>query len=328
VYVGDCTREEVALLVELLRSEFPGPRIESAAESELKANPKELVRLNRDWDDITPYLGEFDFGLYDFRFPEVWKQLVHINDSADRFARSIKELRGKQNDNGERTEKTFEVYDKDAGQVAFFNTQGAQSWGPVESPDDPISPDWLTVSCLYRHGSEGWTLLVARHLCEPVAPAPMPEAERLDPIAAVSWLMSNGFPLPADVAHLKEKLLFVPGPPTPSPKDPAKQTIPAWNKDRCELTYRGSVIKRVKSASVAKNVVRVLDAFQEDDWPDRIDDPLDPSKKKDQQRLHETIKRLNDNLDVIRFRADGTGQGIRWELTAPELPQEPPDTPF
>jgi len=86
---------------------------------------------------------------------------------------------------------------------------------------------------------------------------------------------------------------------------------PTWNRDRGELSLDGDVIKRVRSVTVAKNVTRILDTFEDDGWPDRIDDPLDPSNS--QMRLHEAIKRLNDNLTGIKFRADGTGQGIVWE---------------
>lgn len=89
---------------------------------------------------------------------------------------------------------------------------------------------------------------------------------------------------------------------------------PKWNRDQGKLYYDERKIKFIRSISVAKNVVSVLDAFEEEGWPNRIDDPLSPSK--DQQRLHETIRRLNDNLAVIRFRADGTGTGIVWEELA------------
>ena len=130
--------------------------------------------------------------------------------------------------------------------------------------------------------------------------------------------------LPKAREHLNRVMSVLLPPRSTKPRHPGDR--PIWDRERGELTYRGTVIKRVRSVSVAKNVVRVLDAFQEDGWRDRIDDPLDPSK--DQQRLHETIKRLNDNLEIIRFRADGTGQGIRWELTAPEPPQEPLNSPF
>ena len=74
--------------------------------------------------------------------------------------------------------------------------------------------------------------------------------------------------------------------------------------------------------------MKVLDAFQEDGWPDRIDDPLSPSK--DQQRLHETIASLNENmaLPLVHFRADGTGQGIVWEATSQEPPRDGNEIPF
>lgn len=90
---------------------------------------------------------------------------------------------------------------------------------------------------------------------------------------------------------------------------------PRWDRDKSRLLLDGRVIRKVRGRTVAKNVVKVFEAFEEEGWPDRIDDPLDPSK--DQKRLHETVKRLNDNLDVIRFRADGTGQGFVWERIPP-----------
>jgi hypothetical protein len=58
-------------------------------------------------------------------------------------------------------------------------------------------------------------------------------------------------------------------------------------------------------------VVCIIDAFQELDWPERIDDPLPNGQNS--QRLNETIHSLNERLRFIRFRADGTGCGILWE---------------
>lgn len=96
---------------------------------------------------------------------------------------------------------------------------------------------------------------------------------------------------------------------------------PSWNRELAKLSYDGCEIKSVRSISVAKNVVKILDAFQEEDWPTRIDDPLAPP---DQQRMHETIRRLNDKLSSIRFRADGTGEGIIWEPVTESTAQRPP----
>ncbi|NLE37265.1 MAG: hypothetical protein GX621_04495 [Pirellulaceae bacterium] len=162
-----------------------------------------------------------------------------------------------------------------------------------------------------------------------------PEASRLSDAEAVEWLVMHGFDLPDDLAGLADNHTFQPGPPLP--KDATKDherlediptdAKPTWNKDKGELTLGGHIVKKVRSVSVAKNVVRILDVFEEDGWPDRIDDPLDPSKN--QQRLHEAIKRLNDNLTHIHFKADGTGQGIVWErLDRPGTAPDDSEVPF
>ncbi len=88
---------------------------------------------------------------------------------------------------------------------------------------------------------------------------------------------------------------------------------PNWNPDRLELAVRGQVIRAIRSRNVAGNVVRVLDTFEELAWPDRIDDPLPGGA--DEERLRDTVKSLNKDLSGIRFRADGTGKGIIWDLT-------------
>jgi hypothetical protein len=95
--------------------------------------------------------------------------------------------------------------------------------------------------------------------------------------------------------------------------DPPK---PRWNRDRGELLYDDRVVRQIRSVSVARNVVRILDAFHEQDWPERIDDPIPGG---DPQRLREAIGNLNERLQEIRFRADGTGQGILWEPCSSSL---------
>lgn len=85
---------------------------------------------------------------------------------------------------------------------------------------------------------------------------------------------------------------------------------PSWNKTRRELSYRGMVVRKVKNLGIAKNVVLVLDVFQEEGWPERIDDPMPGGKNS--RRLRYTISSLNERLDSIRFSADGSGAGILW----------------
>jgi hypothetical protein len=78
--------------------------------------------------------------------------------------------------------------------------------------------------------------------------------------------------------------------------------------------------ERVKSLRYdAANQRLVLDAFEEEGWPQRIDDPLPPRKRHSRKkRLRETVEALNKGLHPphLRFHGDGTGQGIRWEAVA------------
>jgi hypothetical protein len=96
----------------------------------------------------------------------------------------------------------------------------------------------------------------------------------------------------------------------PSLEPPVVVAVPIWNRDVGRLTFSGEVVKHVR-IGVATNVVKVLDSFQGLGWPERIDDPIPGGQN--QQRLHETIKSLNEGLTRIHFRADGTGKGFIWE---------------
>lgn len=87
------------------------------------------------------------------------------------------------------------------------------------------------------------------------------------------------------------------------------QLKPSWDKEKCELRFDNAVVRHVKRS--AKNIVRILDAFEEEGWPPRIDDPLPPATET--RRLSETVRTLNDRLDRIRFQADGSGKGIIWK---------------
>jgi hypothetical protein len=95
-----------------------------------------------------------------------------------------------------------------------------------------------------------------------------------------------------------------------------KPPLPDWNKSLGELRFDGQLIKIVRRLKAATNVIRILDAFQEMGWPSQTDDPLPPQQGLQQtptQRLRETVKSLNQGLKAIRFRTDGTGEGVVWE---------------
>ena len=94
-----------------------------------------------------------------------------------------------------------------------------------------------------------------------------------------------------------------------------KDSRPHWDPETRTLSLNGQVVKRFKWP--AANQETVLNAFQEEDWPNRIDDPLPPKLEQDsKRRLADTIKCLNrkqDNL-LIRFHGDGTGEGVFREI--------------
>lgn len=100
---------------------------------------------------------------------------------------------------------------------------------------------------------------------------------------------------------------------------PAAGGRPVWNPDTRELWVGPRLVKRYRLP--AENQCLVLMAFEESGWPPRIDNPIppgghtgDPSK-----RLRDTIQALNRyhaTSGVIRFEADGTGEGIVFRLTA------------
>lgn len=91
----------------------------------------------------------------------------------------------------------------------------------------------------------------------------------------------------------------------------ACMTRPSWNRDALELSFEGEVVRRIERPDRAVNLIRLLNAFEEDGWPSRIDDPLPFTT--DTQRIHKMVNSLNRGLTRISFHADGTCEGIRWQ---------------
>lgn len=112
------------------------------------------------------------------------------------------------------------------------------------------------------------------------------------------------------------------------PPSRGKSPKPKWHRDAGELEFDGQLVREIASRTKAKNVVAILDAFELERWPVRIDSPLPPGKgsrpgaKGDAHKLRETIQTLNTGLSRIRFYADGTGTGITWKaVTAAHPPR-------
>jgi hypothetical protein len=95
--------------------------------------------------------------------------------------------------------------------------------------------------------------------------------------------------------------------------------LPRWDDEKRELRLGDRLIKKYERQP-APHQTMLLRVFQEQGWQKRhIDDPLPREPGEDDEdakrRLHETIKSLNKSLPrgTIRFRGDGTGQGVCWE---------------
>ena len=96
------------------------------------------------------------------------------------------------------------------------------------------------------------------------------------------------------------------------PKLPAG---PSWDAIHLELRVGSYVVKRYRVPAPNQEVV--LATFEEENWTERIDDPLAPTAEIDpKRRLHSTIQCLNRNQRrrLIHFRGDGHGTGVCWEL--------------
>jgi hypothetical protein len=90
---------------------------------------------------------------------------------------------------------------------------------------------------------------------------------------------------------------------------------PCWNRGRRELCLHGMLVKRYRVP--ARNQQLILAAFEDDGWPERIDDPLPVSRDIDPRtRLHDAVNRLNSCQinRLLRFRGNGAGTGVSWEL--------------
>jgi hypothetical protein len=105
---------------------------------------------------------------------------------------------------------------------------------------------------------------------------------------------------------------------TTSAASPNGDLLPYWDAANRRLWLGTHLVKEFRQP--APHQTALLDVFHEEGWASgRIDDPLpraqDEGEKEAKRRLHETIKNLNRGLEpgTIRFRGDGTGQGIVWE---------------
>jgi hypothetical protein len=98
---------------------------------------------------------------------------------------------------------------------------------------------------------------------------------------------------------------------------PLGSRLPWWDGRLRQLSFEGIVVKQFRLP--ANNQAAVLSAFQDENWPPSIDDPLPyMSRTRSKERLHATIRCLNSHHEnrLIRFRGNGTGEAVLWEPVA------------
>ena len=90
---------------------------------------------------------------------------------------------------------------------------------------------------------------------------------------------------------------------------------PHWNAARRELSLGGRMVKQFHVP--ARNQELILSAFQEEGWPELIDDPLAGEIHIDPKtRLNDVVYRLNHKqlACLLRFHVNRHGSGVCWSL--------------
>lgn len=90
---------------------------------------------------------------------------------------------------------------------------------------------------------------------------------------------------------------------------------PVWDPARRILRVGNAVVKHFRVPAPSQEVI--INAFADEGWAPRVDDPLPPDNDSEPiRRLQSAIMCLNRNQlrRLLRFRGDGTGTGVIWEL--------------
>jgi hypothetical protein len=93
------------------------------------------------------------------------------------------------------------------------------------------------------------------------------------------------------------------------PMDERMDDLPDWDASAGELSLGGEVIRHVSSQ--AKNLQKILDAFQEEQWKHHVDNPLPGGANS--RKLRETVYSLNEGLSGIKFSSAGGAKRVQWQ---------------
>jgi hypothetical protein len=91
---------------------------------------------------------------------------------------------------------------------------------------------------------------------------------------------------------------------------------PSWNRETLKLSFNGMVIRKLRAD--ADNVFKILDAYEEDGWVSKIDNPISGSPTTTHEdRLKDAVDSLNSRLkkNTITFEATDDGS-VQWYPTS------------
>jgi hypothetical protein len=109
--------------------------------------------------------------------------------------------------------------------------------------------------------------------------------------------------------------------PSDAGREPGPVTFPrcpVWIAARHVLLCREVVVKAFPAR--AKCQETILGAFEEEGWPEEIDDPLPPVAESSQKdHLHDVVRRMccGQAFPVVAFHTTGRGQQVRWNWRQP-----------
>lgn len=87
---------------------------------------------------------------------------------------------------------------------------------------------------------------------------------------------------------------------------------PKWDLETGKLYYRDQIIRILRKTKKPTNIHLILDTFEEDGWPSRIDSPIPDDSLGG--KLHEAIRSLKkDLIAVITFSVQEGGKAVIWK---------------
>lgn len=130
--------------------------------------------------------------------------------------------------------------------------------------------------------------------------------------AVLEMAVGIGHMSPANYDWLRRELGIPSGSAAPATD---RLDVPSWDSASRELRFGGQTIRQVRVMRKPSNVQRLLDAFQAQGWPPRIDNPLPGT---DENQLNQALRQLKRNLSGITFRSQQGGKAVCW--SAKQIP--------